>query len=1235
MIQTTPYDTRGNTPLHLKVKTSTSRSISKYLKSCPKIWLNTPNKNGCTPIFYAKTDRCYRVLLRAGADWKVRDKKGQTVLHYAVKFDRISLVSELVKSITPEFMSHQKESSTPAIYLIRTIKAFQTLFSTSLSQFIEEIDDFDEFMKRISQKNPSLFHEVAEDLISRKDFYAERKQQKKTNIIISLLRSDSEVYNIFFLKVLFYRDYWEQNFRENDTKDPLFVFQQAKTILSQKKSPDISLVGFFQKYAGIEKKLWEYLLKTKNQYSDPEINLVVEFALIKEPINEEDAFIAFIKVLFLWVNKNLFTPEKKIKILTLRRNLLNQIMQKMPTYIFEGLRVINFPKNNHFLKKFYVSELHLGSIVDFLLSCKVECNADELCDAVKVLLITGFRRKGDIKVILKAIKSGIISREECLSRAFYFIQNATRELWKCDFYEVFIGYYFLLIKKLYTPKYNPKYFNGKNESAFIKRISKCICNCFSTIESNKIASLLSPKELYLVAKEIFSDKFLFNTVNDIFIHTYQKFFMCYRELDFRDYVFQFLGNKMKAEKTGLIIYSYYLPIIAGLTSKEIKHFPYLLKAQLDFLERKTSESRFNLVYCSSNFKKILASHLFVSEYLPDEITEIYLRSLKFEHMSNKKDHAKQMRGKRFHFRNKIFSSEDIIHAYEEIEKAVHKAWINKEEKFKNLCGNLYKDDILFSTFVALVDHIKKEDFSLIPPNVGLSIFTGLLTNPKIDPKNFVQSFIDTKNPSIDFSNLIRLFFTKPEIGYEFAKHALKIHSVFIGSAGWSRYNYAKVLGMMLPGKNSKQQTGFSFSSDRLHKEIRKAYHKKFPELKIVKKVPEQFFMPNVEMKGRTLVVPEKGSEFFEGFKFLRNDESPDVFFKEFYMTKCFREAGECKSSLPTPIEIFVLQNIPDWLRETDIFDPEQQEVVVYHYRARCGYFTYLYDRNLIDFERDRGRYFFCYDFGIEIARGYFCVPGEYFHNEKNARLYQPLVDYTKLSFLVQDGLPPQGAGRLDNIFEKLCYPNGGKWGRRDVGDGILIEDLLLNFNLESKDFKNDSSLINIDPELYFTMNAMAKVLLTDALLQLKRLDDQNLIDWEDKKTVVKFASILKNGPIWLLEGYLQKSKEECESFICSGAIDWELAARQLLFWSQTNERGYPGYVAQGIMPPGLYPPGTPVEIINAKYALNFDEILGFNTNGKKDIGCHNGPLACIEFEKSLFWTSFVAVNFYIKPVEIS
>ncbi|ADI38819.1 hypothetical protein [Waddlia chondrophila] len=368
----------------------------------------------------------------------------------------------------------------------------------------------------------------------------------------------------------------------------------------------------------------------------------------------------------------------------------------------------------------------------------------------------------------------------------------------------------------------------------------------------------------------------------------------------------------------------------------------------------------------------------------------------------------------------------------------------------------------------------------------------------------------------------------------------------------------------------------------------------------------------IKVLGRTVLFQPNDSDKIFACKFLRTGESISEFCREKAMIEIFRECSRFKSRLPIPISISNPKSLP--FEEFPV-DVEKDQPALYVQQVEEHYYHYLHQIK-DDSTWNEARKKFLFDSGLQLSLGQLPPFVELFHNEESVRKYQPLANL----------IPNinRGAGRLETPFLKTQYPNAGAWGARDVGDGPHLSEVVKNPTLESFDlFKLKKGKVH-----YLLMNGLAKLMLVDSLLLLHRLRLQERLDWKDPSLVQTVAGWLKEGQIEALCGFTQKSLDMCRAFIDQLPIDWDRQAKQIMFWVQDDEKGYPQYLDAGKLPEGLYD-SKMSSVIDLKKAQNYSQGVGFLSGSDADIGCYNGPLGWIESEKSWYWISAFAVGVHI------
>ncbi len=430
--------------------------------------------------------------------------------------------------------------------------------------------------------------------------------------------------------------------------------------------------------------------------------------------------------------------------------------------------------------------------------------------------------------------------------------------------------------------------------------------------------------------------------------------------------------------------------------------------------------------------------------------------------------------------------------------------------------------------------------------------------------------------------------------------------------GGSFHNFDKLgRGLMEMEGEEYQRIGFDFS-DHTAKEIREAYEMEVKWDALQKSTIDFTAGKVIAVLGRTVLFEQADSGKVLGCKFLRKGENLSEFCREKTITEIYNKCEEFKSQLPKPVSLTAPSNVPVDLLPDYV---ETENPALYVQEVDSKYYHYLHqiedDEKWLDARKK-----FLFDSGLQTALGQLPPFVEMYHNEEMYRKYQPLANY----------IPNinKGAGRLETPFQKTRYPNAGEGGARDVGDGPHISQAVDQPTLEAHDlFKLRKGRVH-----YLLMNGLAKLMLVDSILLLHRLKLQKRIDWENPETVALVAGWLKEGQADILSGFTGKTSEQCSAFLDQLPIDWKQQARQMMFWAQNDDRGYPGYLETGKLPDGLYDQNMPIQI-NLQGAKNYVKGVGFSNGGLMDIGCYNGPLGWMECEKGWYWVSAFAVGVHL------
>jgi len=210
-----------------------------------------------------------------------------------------------------------------------------------------------------------------------------------------------------------------------------------------------------------------------------------------------------------------------------------------------------------------------------------------------------------------------------------------------------------------------------------------------------------------------------------------------------------------------------------------------------------------------------------------------------------------------------------------------------------------------------------------------------------------------------------------------------------------------------------------------------------------------------------------------------------------------------------------------------------------------------------------------------------------------------------------------GAGRLDQPFIKTRFPNMRASGLTDLRDAALLYGLDNSLSNEVKDMEDLNDTSKETTRCFYQMYALSNVLLVDMLIQSQRYMDTGLLQWQNDALMQQFANELAEGFAHVTASYSEQPYEKSLHFALQCGINWTRASRQIAFWLDTGPNGYPAWLVQGKIPPGLYEEDVEV-IIDVSTAKNFDPLRGFSSDGHQDIGAYNGPLALTEFEKAMY-----------------
>ena len=350
--------------------------------------------------------------------------------------------------------------------------------------------------------------------------------------------------------------------------------------------------------------------------------------------------------------------------------------------------------------------------------------------------------------------------------------------------------------------------------------------------------------------------------------------------------------------------------------------------------------------------------------------------------------------------------------------------------------------------------------------------------------------------------------------------------------------------------------------------------------------------------GRTRV-RKKTDGRLECVKFIRNGESKDSIYNEFHVTQYLENSQRMKSQMPHPIRVVKIIDIPDQAPN----NIRQTFSVGYHFEAPGNYYAYLTE------QQDRDAFIAGLKLWLEdtitlLHSNASHISTDLYHNESAQRPYCPGAAVLLAGFT---------AGRLENPFKGVSYPNAGLCGGRDWGDLHSLNAL----DFEKKGWRRDA-ILGLTGPVDFHADAFSKLMLVNALIQVQRLRKMGELDWENQDQVNQLASDLRESFVFALHKYFFAPLEKCRNFAEKGPTDWTMMAKEWLFWS--NEKKYLPWIKSGKLPEGLYRKGIAIVLDTEKdfnMAKNYTPENGYKTNGEIDFGATNGPLPLVEFELAI------------------
>lgn len=569
---------------------------------------------------------------------------------------------------------------------------------------------------------------------------------------------------------------------------------------------------------------------------------------------------------------------------------------------------------------------------------------------------------------------------------------------------------------------------------------------------------------------------------------------------------------------------------------------------------------------------------------------------------------------RFYYPEAVLPAFTARHSYQEMAMATAvdalvsqplKMNSGNQENLKQVLSKFFAKCQVPLQFFAYTRELTDEMFT---GDLDLAIIGGFIQRAK---PHAIKEVVSAKSDDAEFrSHWPEFLMLYPSLARLFFSAAMSQTKIDFFTRGGSYHNYAQVQEFIIGNRSMPLQPDHG----SLGLELRSALSNLSTEplsplnLDVLKDASQ------VTMYGRTAVT--HCPPLIRCYKFQRKNESSLTFRTEGVVLKVLRANNAMRSRYPQPMGIYTGINAPKWLIDASVYTGVEQEVLVYD--AEPGYFTYLHEGRLLQAEWKLARDMWLNDFARMAQGGFYLVVAPFFHCGHAGRAYLPMPDVFFDGKKLTRGTG--GAGHCERAFEQADYPNVGQTGARDVGDFIKYEDAISDPAVFSSDIlptlgKTTRNLI--------VSNALARALLVDSILLVKRHKELGTLNWRDESIVKETALALAEGAGQILAGYVGKKQDRCVQFVREGIIDWELAARQLLFWSQNDAQGYVPFVVKGTVPSNLYENTVTIKVANND--RNFNEIRGFETRMAQDLAPSNGPLGLDALEKSWYLITGFAI----------
>jgi hypothetical protein len=508
-------------------------------------------------------------------------------------------------------------------------------------------------------------------------------------------------------------------------------------------------------------------------------------------------------------------------------------------------------------------------------------------------------------------------------------------------------------------------------------------------------------------------------------------------------------------------------------------------------------------------------------------------------------------------------------------------------------------------------------------------------------KKYFQKY-KLKDPSFDFANdselwrnflqlkredlllLCQEFFKNPQSMQPYIKNICKVSSIEFTANGRCQTGYPFFVKAWITAMEDLK----SFKSFESLPNWQKKLLNSFEEIvtPIFKKNLEIPKETQNTLLGRSVIFASNSSQY-DAFKFLKKGEDCLHFLQESSVTKAFNECKDkFKSEFHKPIACYAIKKLPSELKKYKK-QLGKGSHLVYHYQAVPGIFQYPQDLTADKFQE--ARYKSLRDAAKMTRLGIIPDLASMFHNFKSNRKYITLLHLSSLLICEYKKRKSslsgynKGAGKCEQAFDKIKYPNMRYTGLTDLRDATLLYE-----KNPKRDFSETYRMPPNDHPYskYFNqMQGLSRSLFVDMLFLTDQHKQAQNLNWQNETFLKTFGQELAQGFAFISAAYTEKSVEEYFYFALNCGIDWIRMARQIAFWTDNTATGYLPWVLKEEIPSNLYEEGVEFSI-DLHDNKTFDPEKGFNTNGHQDIGPFSGPLALTEFEK--------AMHLFIHPVTL-